>query len=167
MSIFNSNGTIKGFLLQYLMGIIGYFGLLIGVFTIFDDSESVGINSEGNLHLGPPHTYFDTMYSIGPEVMFIAMLLSSGLVLFITNFRKGVEALLVGLACSLLIGTMITMGIEQELHNNFYDITGIYSFLEVKPKALFASNLFIGNLFLWANFFLEIFRFNKIDDLLE
>jgi len=157
MPVFDSEGSIKKFLLQYLMGVIAYFGLLIGVFIIFGDSEPVGIDSEGNLDIGPPQTYFEAMYSIGPEVMFIAMLLSAGLVLFITNFRKGVEALIVGLACSLLIGTMVTMYIETEFNNNFYYATGV-AMVGVVSSAKYASCLFIGNLFLWANFLLEAFR---------
>ena len=43
MPVFDSEGSIKKFLLQYLMGVIAYFGLLIGVFIIFGDSEPVGI----------------------------------------------------------------------------------------------------------------------------
>ena len=115
MAILDSKGSIKSFLVQYLVGLVTFFGFLIGISIILQDPENIGIDSEGTLELGPPQTYFETMYSIGPEVLVLTMILSSCLVWFMTNLRKGIEALIIGIVCSLFIGFFITTGIEEAL----------------------------------------------------
>ena len=167
MAILDSKGSIKSFLVQYLVGLVAFFGFLIGISTILQDPENIGIDSEGTLELGPPQTYFETMYSIGPEVLVLTMILSSCLVWFMTNLRKGIEALIIGIVCSLFIGFFITTGIEQALYNNFNDVTDATGSVEIDSRAIFASHLFIGNLFLWANFLLELIRFKPKPSLTE
>ena len=161
MSLFSSRGTVKGFLMSYAIGLLSFIGLLAGVMLIFEDSDVNGVDTDGSIDLGPPQTYFESMFSIGPGTMLIAMLLSSLLVYAITNLRKGIEALLLGLVCTFLIGGFVTMNIEQALSNNLNDSGASNLTLEIKDRAIHASHLFIGNLFLWANFFLEIFRLKK------
>ena len=159
MAILGSKGSIKGFLIQYLVGLVAFFGFLIGISTILKDPENIGIDSEGTLDLGPPQTYFETMYSIGPEVLVLTMILSSCLVWFMTNLRKGIEALIIGIVCSFFIGFFVSMSIEQALYDNFNDVIDTTGSVEIDSRAIFASHLFIGNLFLWANFLLELIRF--------
>ena len=161
MSLFSSRGTVIGFLMTYAIGLLSFIGLLAGVMLIFEDSDVNGVDTDGSIDLGPPQTYFEAMFSIGPGTMLIAMLLSSLLVYAITNLRKGIEALLLGLVCTFLIGGFVTMNIEQALSNNLNDSGASNLTLEIKDRAIHASHLFIGNLFLWANFFLEIFRLKK------
>ena len=161
MAILGSKGSIKGFLIQYLIGLVAFFGLLIGTSTILKDPENIGIDSEGTLDLGPPQTYFETMYSIGPEVLVLTMILSSCLVWFMTNLRKGIEALIIGIICSFFIGLFVTVRIELALYDNFNDLIDATGSVEIDSRAIFASHLFIGNLFLWANFLLELIRFKR------
>ena len=167
MALFNSKGTAKGFLVTYVLGLVSFFGLLIGVMLIFEDPDVKGINADGSIDLGPPQTYFEAMFSIGPGTMLIAMLLSSILVYAMTNLRKGIEALVIGLLCTFLIGGFVTMNIEQALSNNLNDAGASNLTLEIKDRAIHASHLFVGNLFLWANFFLEVIRFKPKKSIID
>ena len=161
MSLFSSRVTVKGFLMTYAVGLFSFLGLLAGVMLIFEDPDVNGVDADGSIDLGLPQTYFEAMFSIGPGTMIIGMLLSSLLVYAVTNLRKGIEALLIGLVCTFLIGGFVTMNIEQALSNNLNDSGASHLTIEIKDRAIHASHLFVGNLFLWANFFLEIFRVKK------
>ena len=161
MSLFSSRGTVKGFLMTYAIGLFSFLGLLAGVMLIFEDPDVNGVDADGSIDLGLPQTYLEAMFSIGPGTMIIGMLLSSLLVYAVTNLRKGIEALLIGLVCTFLIGGFVTMNIEQALSNNLNDSGASHLTIEIKDRAIHASHLFVGNLFLWANFFLEIFRVKK------
>jgi hypothetical protein len=159
MGLFDSQGSTSKFLLQYLIGFLAFWGGLLAVFFFFNNSDSVVINADGEVHLGAPETYFQFMYVIGPAILCISMILSSILVGLMTGVRKGAEAMFIGIACTLLVGFFVTNMISGALDSNFYDATGTFGLVEIPPEATYASNLFIGNLMLWANFLLEVIRF--------
>ena len=161
MSLFSSSDSIKSLLINYLIGFVTFIGILAGVSMLFDDPDSKGVNADGSMDLGLPQTYFEAMYTIGPGTMFLAMFVSSILVYAMTNLRKGIEALVLGILCSVLIGFFVTTNIEQSLANNLNDSGASNIILDVKDRAIYTSYLFIGNLFLWANFFLELLRFKR------
>lgn len=161
MSLFSSSDSIKSLLINYLIGFVTFIGILAGVSMLFNDPDSKGVSADGSIDLGLPQTYFEAMYTIGPGTMFLAMLVSSILVYAMTNLRKGIEALVLGILCSVLIGGFITMNIEQSLANNLNDSGASNIILDVKDRAIYTSYLFVGNLFLWANFFLELLRFKR------
>ena len=167
MSLFSSKDTIKGLLINYFIGFICFIGILFGVSMIFHEPDSKGVNADGSIDLGLPQTYFEAMFTIGPGIMLIAMLLSSLLVYGMTNLRKGIEALVIGLLCSILIGGFVTMNIEQALDSNLHNSGANGIILDVNDRAINASYLFVGNLFLWANFLLEVIRFKPKNTLLE
>jgi len=166
MGMFDHEGSIKGFLIRYAIGMMAFVGMLYGLYSIFYDPDSVAVNADGSLELGLAGTYFDVMFTIGPEAMFIFMILSSYLVSLMTTTRKGIEAMILGLLCGIFIGFFISMNIEESLRTNLRESDLIEYSIEVKARARYASYLFLGNLFLWANFFLEIFRLDH-DDLME
>ena len=167
MSLFSSKDTIKSLLINYLIGFVCFIGLLMGVSMIFHDPDSKGVKADGSIDLGLPQTYFEAMFTIGPGIMLIAMLLSSLLVYGLTNLRKGIEALVIGLICSVLIGGFVTMNIEQALDGNLHDSGASNIIIDVKDRAIYTSYLFVGNLFLWANFFLEVLRFKGENSITE
>jgi hypothetical protein len=167
MSLFSSTDTVKSLLINYIIGFVGFIGLLFGVSMIFHDPDSKGVKADGSIDLGLPQTYFEAMFTIGPGTMFIAMILSSILVYAMTNLRKGIEALLIGILCSVLLGGFVTMNIEQALDSNLHESGASNIILDVKDRAIYTSYLLVGNLFLWANFFLEVIRFKGTDSLSE
>jgi hypothetical protein len=59
------------------------------------------------------------------------------------------------------------MNIEQALDSNLHESGASNIILDVKDRAIYTSYLFVGNLFLWANFFLEVIRFKGTDSLSE
>ena len=158
MSIFNPDGSMKSFLINYALGIVSFVGLLSVVHFIFDDPDSPGVKSDGTIDLGLPQTYFEAMNSIGPETMLIAMFLSTGIVYFMTNTRKGIEAIVIGVLGTFLIGPFVTMRIDEALSMNLHNSMSTDIVIEITARATNASYIFIGNLVLWANFFLEVFR---------
>ena len=56
MSIFNPDGSMKSFFINYALGIISFVGLLSVVHFIFDDPDSPGVKSDGTIDLGLPQT---------------------------------------------------------------------------------------------------------------
>ena len=64
-----------------------------------------------------------------------------------TNLRKGIEALVLGILCSVLIGGFVTMNIEQALDGNLHESGASNIILDVKDRAIYTSYLFVGNLF--------------------
>ena len=147
MSLFSSKDTIKSLLINYLIGFVCFIGLLMGVSMIFHDPDSKGVKADGSIDLGLPQTYFEAMNSIGPETMLIAMFLSAGIVYFMTNTRKGIEAIVIGVLGTFLIGPFVTMRIDEALNMNLHNSMSKDIVIEITSRATNASYIFIGNLF--------------------
>ena len=165
MSLFDPKGSYKAFLFWYIAGFFSFVFLVIGLPHILSASSYVGIDTEGNYDLGFPQTYFETMYVLGPATLGVMMFLSCMLITWMTSIKKGGEALIIGLLCAVFVGLFVTMSMQEALSGNLSDITGSFENVHVSNRAVAASHVFVGTLFLWLNFFFELFRFKTEEEL--
>ena len=157
MGMWDDDASVASFLVRYAAGFVAFFVVLFATGWLFRTSSS-GVEADGTVDLGLPQTYFEAMHAVGTDGMVFAMVVSSVFVLMMGGLRKGLEAGVVGMMGAFLLGGIVTMNIEQVLNENFHAIASAQGNVDVSDRAINASMLFVGNLLLWANFFLEAFR---------
>ena len=165
MSLFDPKGSYKAFFFWYSAGFFSFIFLVMGLPRFLGASGSVGIDADGNYDLGFPQTYFETMYVLGPATLGVMMFLSCILITWMTSIKKGGEALIIGTLCAVFVGLFVTMSMQDALSGNLSDITGSFETVNVSNRAVAGSHVFVGTLFLWLNFLLELFRFKPEEEL--
>jgi hypothetical protein len=105
------------------------------------------------------------MYALGPATLAVMMVLSCMLISWMTSAKKGGEALIIGILSGLFIGLFVTMSMQEALSGNLSDLTGSFEHVDVEDRAMTASHVFVGTLFIWLNFFFELFRFKPEEEL--
>ena len=165
MSLFDPKGSYKAFFFWYLAGFFSFAFLVMGLPHFLSDASSVGIDADGTYDLGFPQSYFETMYALGPATLAVMMVLSCMLISWMTSAKKGGEALIIGILSGLFIGLFVTMSMQEALSGNLSDLTGSFEHVDVEDRAMTASHVFVGTLFIWLNFFFELFRFKPEEEL--